>query len=82
MTGRLVRKTLGFSKHVEMLRAASIWDDIVYNLARPLKTLRIEVNEEHRRWMLRSPAMAADLPDHIWTISDLIGYVPIPTNRL
>ena len=82
MTGRLVRKTLGFSKHVGMLRAARIWEDIVYNLARALKTLRIEVNDGSRRWMPRSPAMAAGLTDHIWTIADLLGYVPLPTNRL
>jgi hypothetical protein len=31
MNGRLVRKTLGFSKRVEMLSAACIWQDIVYN---------------------------------------------------
>jgi len=82
MTSRLVRKTLGFSKEVEMLRAASLWEDIVYNLARPLKTLRIEVNDGQRRWMPRSPAMAAGLTDHIWTIQELMWHVPQPTNRL
>jgi hypothetical protein len=29
MNGRLVRKTLGFSKRVQMLRAASIWEVVV-----------------------------------------------------
>jgi hypothetical protein len=33
MNGRLVRKTLGYSKELEMLRASSIWEDAVYNLA-------------------------------------------------
>lgn len=45
MNGRLVRKTLSFSKKVEMFRAACAWEDITYNLTRPLKTLRQEVNE-------------------------------------
>jgi IS1 family transposase len=31
MTGRLVRKTLGFSKRRQMLAAACIWEDVVYN---------------------------------------------------
>ncbi len=82
MTGRLVRKTLGFSKQVEMLRAASAWEDVVYNLARPVKTLRVQVNDGQRRWMPRSPAMAAGLTDHVWSIEDLLWRVSTPTNRL
>lgn len=46
MNGRLVRKTLGYSKELEMLRASSIWEDAVYNLARALKSLRIESRPE------------------------------------
>ncbi len=34
MNGRLVRKTLGYSKELGMLRACSTWEDVVYNLAR------------------------------------------------
>ena len=80
MNGRLVRKTLGFSKRVEMLRAASVWEDMVYNLARHVKTLRLEVNDGTRRWLQRSPAMVADLTDHIWSIEELLSYVPVPNN--
>jgi hypothetical protein len=80
MNGRLVRKTLGFSKRVQMLRAASIWEDVVYNLARHVKTLRLEVNDGTRRWFQRSPAMVAGLTDHIWSIEELLSYVPVPNN--
>jgi hypothetical protein len=80
MTGRLVRKTLGFSKALEMLRAACAWEDVVYNLTRYVKTLRIEVNDGLRRWQQRSPAMAAGLTDHIWTIHELLTLVPVPIN--
>ena len=80
MTGRLVRKTLGFSKALAMLRAACAWEDVVYNLARHVKTLRVEVNEGARRWQQRSPAMAAGLTDHIWTIRELLTRVPVPIN--
>jgi len=82
MNGRLVRKTLGFSKQVSMLRAACIWEDAVYNLARPVKTLRLEVEREEQRWVQRSPAMAAGLTDHIWSIRELLTLVPLPTNSL
>ena len=77
---RLVRKTLGYSKIVEMHRAAAIWEDIVYNLVRPLKTLRLEVfSDPMRRWLPRTPAMAAGLTDHIWTVKELLMTLPIPT---
>ena len=40
---RLTRKTLAFSKLLEMYRASAAWEDIIYNLVRPLKTLRVEL---------------------------------------
>jgi hypothetical protein len=77
---RLVRKTLGYSKIVEMHRATAAWEDIVYNLVRPLKTLRLEVfNDPTRRWLPRTPAMAAGLTEHIWTVKELLMTLPIPT---
>ena len=72
MNGRLVRKTLSFSKEVEMLEAACTWEDWMYNLTRPVRTLRVEVNDVRRRWQPRSPAMAASLTDHIWTVKELL----------
>jgi hypothetical protein len=57
------RKALGFSKRVQMLRTASIWEDVVYNLAHHVKTLRLEVNDGVRRWFQRPPAMIAGLTD-------------------
>ena len=55
-----------------MLEASSVCEDIVYNLVRPLKTLRLELNEYPRRWLPRTPAMVAGLTDHIWTIEELL----------
>lgn len=85
MNGRLVRKTLSFSKLTDMLRASCAWEDIVYNLTRPLKTLRQEVNEIGRRWRPRTPAMAAGLTDHIWDVEEVLTTVVAPlfaTNSL
>lgn len=78
MNGRLVRKTLSYSKQVEMLEAASAWEDWVYNLTRPVKTLRVEINNGLCRWQPRSPAMVAGLTDHIWTVKELLMAVVAP----
>ncbi len=81
MNGRLVRKTLGYSKELGMFRASSIWEEAVYNLARALKSLRIQSPEQagnRRRWVKRSPAMAAGLTDHIWEIEELLTMLPFP----
>jgi hypothetical protein len=76
---RLVRKTLGYSKILEMHRATAAWEDIVYNLVRRLKTLRLEVfNDPMRRWLPRTPAMATGLTDHIWTVKELLTTLPVP----
>jgi hypothetical protein len=83
MNARLVRKTLGYSKELEMLKASSIWEDAIYNLGRALKTLRVESPEEadSRRWTKRSPAMAAGLTDHIWEIEELLTTLPLPSTN-
>jgi hypothetical protein len=82
MNGRLVRNTLGYSKRVEMLKAACAWEDGVYNLTRSVKTLRLEINAVGKRWLHCSPAMAAGLTDHLWSIRELLTLVPVPTNSL
>jgi hypothetical protein len=78
MNGRMVRKTLSFSKKEKMLVASCAWEDWVYNLTRPVKSLRVEVNDGQRRWKSRSPAMAAGLTDHIWEIEELMRTVVVP----
>ena len=83
MNGRLVRKTLGFSKTLTMLQASCVWEDIVYNLTRSVKTLRVEVMPQTlRRWIHRSPAMVAGITDHIWSIRQVLRAIPVPTNSI
>ena len=78
MNGRMVRKTLSFSKDEKILEASCALEDAVYNLTRPNKSLRVEVEDDQRRWVPRSPAMAAGLTDHIWTIKELMMLVAVP----
>jgi hypothetical protein len=82
MNARLVRKTLGFSKQVAMLDAACVWEDIVYNFARPVKSLRCEINAHGKRWLQCAPAMAAGLTNHIWSIRDILMYIPVPIRSI
>ena len=83
MNGRLVRKTLGFSKDLTMLDASCVWEDVIYNLTRSVKTLRLEVMPQtKRRWIHRSPAMAAGITDHIWSIQQVLRAIPLPTNSI
>ena len=77
--GRLVRHTLGFSKDLDLYRASAAWEDVIYNLVRPLKTLRLETQDvPGRRWRPRSPAMAAGLTDHLWAVKELLTTVVLP----
>jgi hypothetical protein len=80
MNGRLVRKTLSFSKELRLLKAASTLEDALYNFTRPVKTLRVELANPSKqaRWQQRTPAMAAGLTDHIWTAKELLHFVLVP----
>lgn len=59
----------------------AVWEDAVYTLVRPLKALRLEAPEEEnvRRWLPRTPAMAAGVTDHMWTVKELLNKVPLPS---
>lgn len=77
--GRQVRKTLAFSKEVEAYKAAAAWEDAYYNLIRLHKSLRLPVlDAAPRKWLQRTPALAAKLTDHIWTVKELLTMLPIP----
>ena len=71
--GRLTRKTLAFSKLLEVYRASAAWQDIMYNLARPLKTLRVRIyGHPKRRWKPGKTGMAAGLTDDTGTAGELL----------
>jgi len=61
-----------------MLEAAWAWEDGVYNLTCSIKALRIEAGNGRGWWQPRSPAMAAGLTDHIWTVKELLMTVVAP----
>jgi len=75
--GRLVRKTLSFSKSEHYLQRHIELEDAIYNFVKPHLSLRRRWHgEEHkgRKWEQRTPAMAAGLTDHIWSIEELLEF--------
>ncbi len=75
--GRLVRKTLSFSKNEHYLKRHIDLEDAVYNFVKPHRSLRRPLRESHdqrRKWEHRTPAMAAGLTDHIWSIEELLEF--------
>jgi len=79
---RLTRKTSGFSKDVTWLEK-QLWLALAYDhLVLPHDSLRQRLvspeptrgNGSTRRWCAITPAMAAGLTDHVWTMSELLSY--------
>jgi hypothetical protein len=71
-----------FSTRLEMRRVACIWEDMVYNLVGPLKSLRLAVNLNNQRWLEHSLAMRAGLTNHLWSIAEVLLAIPVPTNSV
>lgn len=74
--GRLVRKTLSYSKKAYYLQQHLDLEDAVFNFVRPHLSLRVALPQplNGRKWQQRTPAMAAGLTDHIWTLEELLSY--------
>ena len=75
---RKKRKAYTFSKELSC-HAACTWLVVVwYNFGWCVRTLREKVQEEPPRYHYRTPAMAAGLTDHAWTMHELLGYPLYP----
>jgi hypothetical protein len=75
--GRLVRKTLSHSKKRRYLQRHIEWEDAVFNFVRPHGALKLKLEEPGpygRQWAQRTPAMAAGLTDHIWSLEELLSH--------
>jgi len=71
-SSRLTRKSIAFSKELFIHKACAAIEDMYYNLIRPHKTLRRKNKDGGvRKWTQRTPAMAAGLTDHRWTLKEL-----------
>jgi IS1 family transposase len=67
---RKVRKTYTFSKDWRVHESMTYFTIYIYNFCWPVRTL--EYRDEEGRIRARSPAMAAGLADHVWTMREWI----------
>ena len=71
-TARKVRKSYCFSKNWDGHEALTSFTLYSYNFCWPVRTLRMRAAEGH--WRQRTPAMAAGLSDHIWTLFEWLTF--------
>jgi IS1 family transposase len=69
---RKTRKSYCFSKDAPVHQAVTYFTMYSYNFCWPVRTLRIRESETHP-WQQRTPAMAAGLTDHIWTLAEWLA---------
>jgi hypothetical protein len=62
------RKTYRFSKDWDIHEAVTAFTMYSANFCRPVRTLREQAGKG--RWRQRTPAMAASLADHVWTLEE------------
>jgi IS1 family transposase len=80
---RLSRKTLGFSEELPWLEK-QLWLAIAYyHFVLPHDGLKLPMDSEiptkgghgsPKRWQSCTPAMAAGITDHVWTMQELLSY--------
>jgi transposase-like protein len=76
----LVRRGRAIAHKVETLTAGMYLVGCAYNFCWPHASLRLLAPAASgRKWQERTPAMAAGLTDHPWTMHELLSYqVPLP----
>jgi IS1 family transposase len=70
--GRKIHKTLGFSKDWQLHNTVTYFTMYSYNFCWPVRTLRIRGAEG--QWEQRTPAMAAGLADHVWSLTEWLTF--------
>ena len=87
--GRLARKVLGFSKDLTWLEK-HLWLSLAYHhfvLAHDSLSQRLSEPQPTRgsgspkQWQPITPAMAAGITDHVWTMEELLSYRVPPDFR-
>lgn len=72
----LVRKTLSFSKERTHLEQQTRFFHAFYNFVRPHMSLREQIADSpsrfEQKYMLKMPAMAAGIADHVWSFRELL----------
>ena len=73
--GRKGRKTYCFSKDWDVHEAVTYFTMYSYNFCWPVRTLQVRGSDG--RWHPRTPAMAAGLTDHVWSLDEWLHFPAI-----
>lgn len=68
----LTRRGRALAKQDTTLTAGMYLVGTTYNFCRPHRSLRERDPTGRHRWRLRTPAMAAGLTDHVWSVPELL----------
>jgi hypothetical protein len=74
--GRKQRKTYGFSRSKRRHDAATYFVSYRYNFCWAVRTLRVKGSDG--TWRPRTPALAAGLTDHVWSLREWLTYTAKP----
>jgi len=82
--GRLVRRGRALARRIPTLEQGMYLVGTVYNFCTYHRSLRVRrrgrPDRTGRRWLLRTPAIAAGITDHRWSVHDLLSF-PVPPPR-
>ncbi len=75
---QLVRRGRGLVQQLSTLHAGVYLVGTVYNFCAYHDSLRVELllPQQRRRWLKRTPAIAAGITDHWWSVGELLWYRP------
>jgi hypothetical protein len=77
----LVRRGRSLVRQLRTLQQSTYLVGTVHNFCEPHQSLRkiLHLPSNRRHWVQRTPAIAAGITDHIWTVQELLAYqVPLP----
>ena len=75
----LVRRTRALARRTMTIEQGMWLVGTCYNFCTAHESLRVRAATDKRRWQARTPAMAAGITDHLWSVKELLCYrVPPP----
>jgi hypothetical protein len=77
--GRKARKTYCFSKDWSAHEALTYFTMYSYNFCWCVRTLAVEDGDGH--WQRRTPAMAAGLTDHVWSLHEWLTFPGVDRSK-
>jgi hypothetical protein len=72
----LVRRGRGLAHKVETLESGMSLVGCFYNFCTEHRSLRMGLAGGKTKWQGRTPAMAANWTDHIWSVQELLSFKP------